>query len=113
MGGDQDETYEEGKLIVFDDSFKHKVWHRGEEHHGVVFVLHVSAWHPEVTLVEREMALSSMSQTQGEGEQLWPTLELNSALQYLKSKEAKTRYHDAYSRAFKNATDAHRHAHSH
>lgn len=39
-------TWEEGKVIVFDDSFEHEVWHDGSK---LRLVLIVDIWHPELT----------------------------------------------------------------
>ena len=38
-------TWEEGKTLVFDDSFIHEVWHLGTKPR---YVLYCSMWHPEV-----------------------------------------------------------------
>nr|XP_022915655.1 aspartyl/asparaginyl beta-hydroxylase isoform X2 [Onthophagus taurus] len=43
-------SWEEGKIIVFDDSFEHEVWHNGTEYR---LVLIVDVWHPELTKAER------------------------------------------------------------
>lgn len=42
--------WEEGKVMIFDDSFEHEVWHRGTLPR---LVLIVDVWHPEVTIAER------------------------------------------------------------
>lgn len=39
-------TWEEGKVILFDDSFEHEVWHNGSKPR---IVLIVDFWHPELT----------------------------------------------------------------
>lgn len=44
-------TWEEGKVIIFDDSFEHEVWHTGSSYR---LVLIVDLWHPELTLEERK-----------------------------------------------------------
>ena len=46
--------WEEGKVIVFDDSLVHKVWYDKDDHEEndrVVFI--VDIWHPQVTINER------------------------------------------------------------
>ncbi|XP_066905824.1 probable serine/threonine-protein kinase kinX [Halyomorpha halys] len=43
-------TWEEGKVIVFDDSFEHEVWHDGT---SLRLVLIVDVWHPELTIKEK------------------------------------------------------------
>merc|ERR1712100_916174 len=45
--------YKEGKVTVFDDSFKHQVWHRGSSEEGPRILLIVRIWHPSFTLRER------------------------------------------------------------
>lgn len=47
---DQIRSWEEGKFIIFDDSFEHEVWHNGTEQR---LVLIVDIWHPELTSEER------------------------------------------------------------
>lgn len=39
-------SWQEGKFIVFDDSFEHEVWHNGTEHR---LVLIVDLWHPDLS----------------------------------------------------------------
>jgi aspartate beta-hydroxylase len=39
-------TWDEGKVIIFDDSFEHEVWHDGQ---SVRMVLIVDIWHPELS----------------------------------------------------------------
>ena len=43
--GEEVRTWEEGKVIVFDDSYEHEVWHRGQ---GARIVLLINFWHPDV-----------------------------------------------------------------
>ena len=43
-------TWQEGKIIIFDDSFEHEVWHEGESFR---LVLIVDMWHPEITMQQR------------------------------------------------------------
>ncbi|XP_055944906.1 aspartyl/asparaginyl beta-hydroxylase-like isoform X2 [Argiope bruennichi] len=44
-------TWEEGKVILFDDSFEHEVWHNGTESR---LVLIVDFWHPELTAYQKK-----------------------------------------------------------
>lgn len=44
-------SWQEGKMLIFDDSFEHEVWHNGT---GVRLVLIVDIWHPDLTDDERE-----------------------------------------------------------
>lgn len=42
--GNDERTWEEGKCIVFDDSFEHEVWHEGDSPR---LVLLINFWHPD------------------------------------------------------------------
>ena len=42
--GDEMRTWEEGKVLSFDDSFEHEVWHNGTEDR---YVLYMSSWKKE------------------------------------------------------------------
>ncbi|GIY72805.1 hypothetical protein CEXT_567122 [Caerostris extrusa] len=44
-------TWEEGKVILFDDSFEHEVWHNGT---APRLVLIVDFWHPELTAYQKK-----------------------------------------------------------
>ncbi|XP_043247721.1 aspartyl/asparaginyl beta-hydroxylase-like isoform X3 [Amphibalanus amphitrite] len=48
-------TWEEGKVLIIDDSFEHDVWNEGTESR---FVLIVDIWHPELTEDERRTLTS-------------------------------------------------------
>ena len=48
--GDTVHRWEEGKCIVFDDSFEHEVWNRTDEPR---LVLLIDLWHPDLTKLER------------------------------------------------------------
>ena len=41
--------WEEGKVLLFDDSYEHEVFHEGGEEAGSRVVLIVDLWHPEVS----------------------------------------------------------------
>ena len=45
--------WKEGELLLFDDSFLHEAWHEGTDGERVVLMLDL--WHPELTMVEREV----------------------------------------------------------
>ncbi|KAB7494236.1 Aspartyl/asparaginyl beta-hydroxylase [Armadillidium nasatum] len=45
-------TWEEGKLIIFDDSFEHEVWNDGNSFR---LILIIDVWHPELTTNEIKM----------------------------------------------------------
>lgn len=44
--GDETKELEEGKCIIFDDSFNHEAWHNGEQ---TRINLIIDFWHPELT----------------------------------------------------------------
>lgn len=44
-------SWENGKFLLFDDSFEHEVWHNGTD---VRVVLIIDVWHPELTEEERK-----------------------------------------------------------
>ena len=50
---DQQLTWEEGKLLVFDDSFDHEVWYDNPQKKPRI-VLIVDLWHPELTKAQRK-----------------------------------------------------------
>lgn len=44
-------TVEEGKCLVFDDSFEHEAWNDDSDHSRIVLI--VDVWHPDLTPEER------------------------------------------------------------
>ncbi|WP_405059143.1 aspartyl/asparaginyl beta-hydroxylase domain-containing protein [Kribbella sp. NBC_01505] len=56
--GDEVLSWEEGRCLVFDDSFEHEVWHDGESPR-VVLIMDVS--HPDLEPVIRDRMLASRS----------------------------------------------------
>ena len=54
--GDQTLTWQEGRCIVFDDSFEHEVWHRGEEPR---LVLLLDVPHPALDERQRSQLLAT------------------------------------------------------
>lgn len=49
--GDQIRSWEEGKVLILDDSYEHEVWNDSED---VRVLLLVDLWHPDVQREERE-----------------------------------------------------------
>ncbi|XP_037823163.1 aspartyl/asparaginyl beta-hydroxylase isoform X2 [Lucilia sericata] len=47
---EEERTWQEGKFLIFDDSFEHEVWHEGQ---GIRLVLIVDIWHPELSEHQR------------------------------------------------------------
>uniref|UniRef100_A0A669QRL9 Aspartate beta-hydroxylase n=1 Tax=Phasianus colchicus TaxID=9054 RepID=A0A669QRL9_PHACC len=46
----ENRTWEEGKVLIFDDSFEHEVWQDAESYR-LIFI--VDVWHPELTAQQR------------------------------------------------------------
>ncbi len=44
--GDETRDLEEGKCLIFDDSFNHEAWHDGEK---TRLILIFDIWHPDLT----------------------------------------------------------------
>jgi aspartate beta-hydroxylase len=68
--GDETRGWEPGKCLVFDDSFEHEVWNRGEE---ARVVLNFEVWHPDLGEAEREAfatAASALRRFEREAEKL-------------------------------------------
>ncbi|XP_073691849.1 aspartyl/asparaginyl beta-hydroxylase isoform X3 [Garra rufa] len=47
----QTREWEEGKVLIFDDSFEHEVWQEAESYR-LIFI--VDVWHPELTQLQRQ-----------------------------------------------------------
>ena len=45
--GDEERAYQEGELLVFDDSWEHEVWQRNQPD-SVRVVLLIRFWHPDI-----------------------------------------------------------------
>uniref|UniRef100_A0A8C4GYP9 Aspartyl/asparaginyl beta-hydroxylase n=1 Tax=Dicentrarchus labrax TaxID=13489 RepID=A0A8C4GYP9_DICLA len=48
---DQTREWEEGKVLIFDDSFEHEVWQDADSYR-LIFI--VDVWHPELTAYQRQ-----------------------------------------------------------
>ena len=48
---DEEKTWENGRIIVFDDSFEHEVWHNGDE---LRLILIVDLWHPDLSELQKQ-----------------------------------------------------------
>ena len=62
--GDQIRQWEEGKAIVFDDSYEHEVWNETDE---ARVLLLVDIWHPDVRAEEREKTKQMFEFAKGQG----------------------------------------------
>ena len=51
--GDETRTWEQGKCLVFDDSFVHEVWHDGDPNEPPRVVLICDVWHPAIPPTKR------------------------------------------------------------
>ena len=49
--GGSTRTWEEGKALIFDDSFEHEAWNRGS---AIRVVLLFEIWRPDISLAERD-----------------------------------------------------------
>lgn len=50
--GQETRQWEEGKALVFEDSFEHEVWNRGTTRRAILIV---DFWHPDLTDLEKEV----------------------------------------------------------
>jgi hypothetical protein len=71
--GTEERTWRAGECLVFDDTYEHEVWHRGEQ---TRFIMLLDVWHPELTPVERRVL----------GEALWTPDEAEARLRHGKAK---------------------------
>jgi aspartate beta-hydroxylase len=46
----EERVWENGKILIFDDSFEHEVWHEGDQYR---LILIVDFWHPDLNESER------------------------------------------------------------
>ena len=49
--GDETQTWEDGKVMIFDDSFEHEAWNKSEEERKVLIL---EIWHPDLTELEKQ-----------------------------------------------------------
>jgi len=52
--GGETRSWEEGRCVVFDDSFEHEVWHQGDT---ARVVLLIRFWHPDIPAARRRVVL--------------------------------------------------------
>lgn len=53
---EQAREWKEGECIVFDDSWEHEVWHKGDVDRVVLLI---NFWHPELPPDERKIELNT------------------------------------------------------
>merc|ERR1712113_285422 len=75
-----------GRVLVFDDSLNHTVWHRGNGSTPRTVLL-VRVWHPEVSIRERQVALQLM-QSGHNTMHAWHEDDISKALHDLSSPKA-------------------------
>ena len=61
--GGRRQRWEEGKVLVFDDSFEHQVWNNDTSRARVVLILDL--WHPELTGAMRQEVRQHMATPAG------------------------------------------------
>ena len=49
--GNETHIWQQGKLMIFDDSFEHEAWNKSNENR-IVFIFEI--WHPELSKIEIE-----------------------------------------------------------
>jgi len=54
--GDETREWDEGKCLIFDDSFEHQVWNQSAEDR---IVLLLNFWHPQLSLEQRRIEMQS------------------------------------------------------
>jgi len=81
----QKRSWVQGKVLVFDDSFNHSVWHRGGSSVDQRTVLLVRVWHPEVTVSERQVGLNLALEHPDEA---WRESDVERAIYRLQSSDA-------------------------
>mmetsp|Transcript_144710 Transcript_144710/g.277785 ORF Transcript_144710/g.277785 Transcript_144710/m.277785 type:complete len:249 (-) Transcript_144710:32-778(-) len=84
--GDEEREWVQGRVLAFDDSFNHKVWHRGSGSEPRTVLL-VRMWHPEVSIRERQVALHLLRNEQNP-KQKWRGSDVSKALRDLDSMKA-------------------------
>lgn len=84
----QKQHWQEGQVLVFDDSFNHSVWHYGRASSVPRIVLLLRVWHPEVNIRERTVALQLSKTGAGQVHSAWRDADLDMALRKLSSKKA-------------------------
>eukprot|EP00931_Biecheleriopsis_adriatica_P045991 TRINITY_DN26379_c0_g1_i1.p1 TRINITY_DN26379_c0_g1~~TRINITY_DN26379_c0_g1_i1.p1 ORF type:complete len:449 (+),score=57.78 TRINITY_DN26379_c0_g1_i1:37-1383(+) len=85
--GGEDRHWAEGQVLVFDDSFNHTVWHRGSSTLPRTVLL-VRAWHPEVSMLERQVALRLMQSNIPPQHFSWSDVAIQKAMDSLISKQS-------------------------
>ena len=49
--GNETQTWQEGEILIFDDSFEHEAWNRSDEERKVLIL---EVWHPDLTVLEKQ-----------------------------------------------------------
>eukprot|EP00743_Colponemidia_sp_Colp-15_P010840 GILK01011995.1.p1 GENE.GILK01011995.1~~GILK01011995.1.p1 ORF type:complete len:236 (+),score=36.29 GILK01011995.1:37-744(+) len=66
---DEERVWQEGKCLLFDDSYEHEVWHQGEVNEGAQerVVLLFDIWHWEITDAERQSIIDMFGYAKTQG----------------------------------------------
>lgn len=59
--GTETRQWEEGRALLFEDSFEHEVWNRGDRRRSILIV---DFWHPDLTAVERAAVTAGFRRTE-------------------------------------------------
>jgi len=57
VGDKEPRSWEQGRCLVFDDSFEHEVWNKGT---GRRAVLMMNFWHPDITEAQKECSMNEL-----------------------------------------------------
>ncbi len=79
--GNDTHTWQQGKLMVFDDSFEHEAWNKSNENR-IVFIFEI--WHPELNSIEIE-GIQAIMKLQNEFNQSAQLCDVDSLLQETKN----------------------------
>jgi aspartate beta-hydroxylase len=71
--GDETRQWEEGRALLFEDSFEHEVRNRGERRRAILIV---DFWHPDLTAVEREAVTAGFRKAQVRRLFMWRRLQV-------------------------------------
>lgn len=71
--GSETRHWEEGRALLFEDSFEHEVWNRGATRRAILIV---DFWHPDLTRVEREALTAGFRKSEVRRLFMWRRLQV-------------------------------------
>lgn len=80
--GDETQTWENGKVLIFDDTFEHEAWNRSSDERKVLIL---EIWHPDLTLLEIQ-GIQKMMELQHKVSELAVSDSIDSLLLEIKNK---------------------------